>query len=159
MGDVTKFFAVVGLGAAIGLSAFDFVTSVMGIHQIMGKGNEGFIVGLMPFFFAALALCFNALSAHMFYMHKKRGFTSFASTVTFFMWVFFLGYDLVSGLVGVLASYSSMQINSLQTCRAAFASVGWLAGAFIVVMAALLSSGPFLCRLFSDLREHTRVAQ
>jgi len=151
MGNITVLFARAGLAAALGLSVFDFITSMMGIRQIMGPGDRGLIVTFMPMLFAMLALCFNAVSAHIFRMYLQRGFGSFASSVTFCMWAFFLTYDAISSLIGILSCYTSAEIGSFEAGRIAFASLRHLAAFFVVVMAALLSFGPFLCSVFSDL--------
>lgn len=154
MGNITKLFAYVGLVGAIGLTIFDFKTSIDGIRQIMPQANDDVLVIGMPLLFAMLALCFNATSAYMFRMHVERGFSSFPSTVTFSAWVFFLSYDAISSLIGILSTYTTQRIYSLSSAVHAFQSLDTLAAFFVLIMAALLALGPFLCTLFSDLTQN-----
>lgn len=113
-GFMVKVFALVGLVIAVGLTILDFVTSVMGIGQIMGKGNGGWIVTLMPWLFGGLAVTFNGLSAHIFRHYREAGFGAFARSLTFVMWGCFMVYDSLSSFIGILGTYTGIEINSME---------------------------------------------
>jgi hypothetical protein len=157
MGQFTKLIAWVGFVAAIGLCIFDFITSVMGIWIVLGRNDDNVIAVFMPVIFALLALCFNGLSAYMFRMFLKGDFGKFAPTVTCIMWIFFVIYDGSSAFVGMLDTYSKERANSLHGIMQGMEQLGG-AGAFLVlVMALLLSFGPFLCCMFYELARPATV--
>lgn len=151
MGNFTKFIAWGGFVAALGLCIFDFVTSVMGLRIILGRHDDRPIAFFMPMIFAMLALCFNGLSAYMFRMYMQEKFTRFAPIVTGIMWVFFVTYDAVSAFVGMLDQYATTPVDSWQGIIRAMDHLGAAGGFFVVVMAALLAFGPFLCCMFYQL--------
>lgn len=151
MGKFTKFIAWSGFAASLGLCVFDFITSVMGIQIILGRNDERVIATCMPIIFAALALCFNGLSAHMFRMYMHQKFTTFAPAVTCIMWLFFLTYDVVSAFIGMLETYATTPITSWRGIVQNMEQLGGAGGFFVVVMAILLSFGPFLCSMFYEL--------
>ena len=151
MGQFTKFIAWAGFVASLGLCVFDFITSVMGIWIILGRNDERVIATCMPIIFAALALCFNGLSAYMFRMHLQQKFTKFAPAVTGVMWIFFVGYDFVSSFIGMLETYATTPINSWRGIVQNMEQLGGAGSFFIIMMAILLSFGPFLCCMFYEL--------
>ena len=150
-GKMVKVFAIVGLFLSIVLTFLDFFTSVMGVRQIMGGGNGGWVVSMMPWVFGGLAVTFNGLSAHVFRMYAERGFGTFATTLTFCMWAFFVVYDTASSFLGILHSYTGKEINSLEILEQAWFEMGVLPGVLAIFMSVLLSCGPYLCSMFSDL--------
>lgn len=151
MGQFTRFIAWTGFAASLGLCVFDFITSVKGIWIMLGRRDEDPIAMFMPMIFATLALAFNGLSAYMFRMYTKANFTTFAPTVTCIMWVFFVAYDFISSFVGMLDTYATTPIDSWGGIVRAMRDLGATGGCMVMIMALLLSFGPFLCCMFYEL--------
>ncbi len=123
----------------------------MGIRIMLGNRDDRVIAVFMPIIFAMLALCFNGLSAYMFRMYTKQNFTSFAPAVTCVMWIFFVVYDAISSFVGMLETYATTPVNTWQGVVQGMDEIGVAGAFFVIVMALLLSFGPFLTCMFYEL--------
>lgn len=152
IGSFIKFVAWAAFVGALFLCTFDFATSVIGIRIVLGERDDDFIAFCMPIVFALLAICFNGLSAFMFRMFMRQGFSTFATSVTCVMWMCFVAYDFASSFIGMLATYCpSVRVNSWPAIMEAMSQLGAAPSFFVIIFALLLSFGPFLACMFYQL--------
>lgn len=151
MSQGLKFICWAGVIAALGFCVVDVITSVKGIRDVVGVKDDDFIAVCIPIFFAVLALCFNGLSSHFFRLFARESFSSFSTAVTLILWIFFLAYDWLSSLIGLLNTFSRVHVTDWATMMQAVNQLGALASFFVIVMAFLASLGPFLLTLFYEL--------
>ncbi len=145
-------FGIIGLLAALLLTAMDFYTSYVGAHAIIpiDKG----ILTYVPLVMASLILAFNATSAYIFITVRDLGYTEPSKVFILGLWGFFLLFDALSSWVGfMLPIADSHSLGIMET----FWNLSPLQKLFSILIPTLMVTGPFLTTVFwemcSDARE------
>lgn len=144
-------FGVVGLIAALILTAADFYTSYIGAGAVIQF--DGGILAYMPFVFASLTLAFNAASAYLFITVRDLGYTETSRLYVLGLWVFFLLFDAISSWVGFMLPMAG---GSSAGVWDAFVNLSILQKLFAILIPTLMVTGPFLATLFWEMCTEVR---
>lgn len=137
-------FCLIGLVAAIVLTIFDFITSVVGFQAFIPEESAFYIPA--PIVMAMMALAMNALAPSMTRMlvdEKESKFSLMTVAFTFFVCI---AFDLGSSWVGFIMEFTQAEDIGL----------GLRTGGFTKIIAATITAmfvsiGPFLSSMFYAL--------